>query len=139
MPDPGGRWTIPPDVLRELAAHAREASPVECCGVLIGVPGQVMESRRAANLADRPTRFLLDPRAHLEALRDSRRRGLEVVGFYHSHPHSGPVPSPTDVAEASYGDYCHVIVGLGGDTVDTRAYELRQGHFVEVILDVAAP
>jgi proteasome lid subunit RPN8/RPN11 len=120
-------------------AHARDARPGECCGLLIGGPGRILETRRAANLAESPTRFLLDPRTHLEALRDSRRGGLDVVGFYHSHPHSPAVPSATDLAEATYGEYRHLIVSLASTVPETRLFELGQGQFVELPLDTETP
>ncbi len=109
--------------------------------MLIGVAGQVFESRRAANLSDHPNRFLLDPRAHVAALREARCRELQVVGFYHSHPHSDPVPSPTDLAESTYPEALHIIVGLGGgpgeNAMEARAYYLRGTHYVEVSLETA--
>ena len=81
----------------------REASPGECCGVLLGRHGEVVEAVRVRNLSDNRTRYLLDPAGHLAAQRDGRARGVDVLGFYHSHPHSPAVPSETDVAEAAVG------------------------------------
>lgn len=111
--------------------------------MLLGVAGHVYESRRASNLSDHPDRYLLDPRAHVAALRETRRRELQVVGFYHSHPHSPPVPSPTDLAESTYPDALQIIVGLGagtgGDEWVTRAYYVRVTHYVEVPLTLAGP
>lgn len=106
--------------------------------MLIGVAGHVVESRRGANLSDDPNRFLLDPRAHVAALRDTRRRELQVVGFYHSHPRSAPFPSPTDLAESTYPDAVHVIVGFGagGDEVEVRAFYLRATHYLEIPLEM---
>jgi proteasome lid subunit RPN8/RPN11 len=93
-------------------------------------------ARRAANLSGDPNRYLIDPKAHLDARRDGRVQGFEVVGFYHSHPHSAPVPSPTDIAEAWYPDHLYAIVGFVGDRADTRIYELRDARFVELALTV---
>jgi proteasome lid subunit RPN8/RPN11 len=127
-------------VLREIEAHAREEQPRECCGMLIGVEGRVDESRRSANLSDDPHRFLLDPHVHIAALRDTRSRQLQVVGFYHSHPRSRPVPSPTDLAESTYPEALHLIIGRGevarGVHWEARAYYLHGTHFVEVPLQV---
>ncbi len=132
------RWTIRQSALEEMEAHARAESPRECCGVLIGLAGRVLEARRAANLSDDPNRFLVDPRAHVEALRETRRRELHVVGFYHSHPHSAPVPSPTRSAEASYPEFVYVIVGLSDARADARMYFLRGDHYVEVPMEAVA-
>lgn len=119
---------IPGEVIDALVAHAREAAPSECCGVLLGRGGAVIESRRAANLAADPQRnFSVDPRDHIAARREARGRGLEIVGFYHSHPRSSATPSPTDVAEASYADALYVIIGLHPDVV-VRAFKLSNGR-----------
>ena len=131
-------WTIRQSVIAEMAAHAREERPRECCGLLVGVPGRVLEARRAANLSADPNRFLIDPRAQLDARRDGRVNGTEVVGFYHSHPHSPPVPSPTDISEAWDSGHLYAIVGLAGDEAETRIYELRNAEFVALVVAVVA-
>ncbi len=122
---------LKPEVLRAAIAHAREAAPAECCGVLIGAHGDVVEAVRARNAADRPTRFLIDPQDHVRAIREARAQGLEVVGFYHSHPHSAPLPSETDRAEANYPDHLALIVSLASDPPEARLYWFDGQNFVE--------
>src|SRR5438552_2120995 len=96
------RFHIRHETLEVIMAHARAAAPGECCGILIGNDDSIDEAVRAQNIADGPSRFLIDPKDHIDARRAARGRGLEVLGFYHSHPHSPAWPSPTDVAEAAY-------------------------------------
>jgi proteasome lid subunit RPN8/RPN11 len=115
--------------LDAVISHARATAPAECCGVLIGTPDIVTDARPARNLAADPNRFLIDPREHINARRESRARRLDVVGFYHSHPRSAAVPSPTDLAEASYPDHLYLIVGLAGEQADVRLYRLTSGGF----------
>jgi proteasome lid subunit RPN8/RPN11 len=114
-----------------IAAHAREAAPAECCGVLIGRAGEIVEAVRTRNAADRPTRFLIEPRDHFEAIRMARARRLEVVGYYHSHPHSAAQPSETDVAEANYPDQLSLIVSLAADPPELRLYRFDGRNFLE--------
>ena len=133
---------MPQRLFDAIESHARTERPRECCGVLIGVPGQVLEARPAANLSPDPNRYELDPRVHVAAIRDTRGSGREVVGFYHSHPHSAPVPSARDLAESTYPELVHVIVGFvrareEGDRAEIRAYRLLGDRFREVRLDVA--
>ncbi len=118
----------------DIAAHARQAWPVECCGVLIGKASTIVETRPTANLAESPNRFLVDPKGHIEARRDARTRGLDVVGFYHSHPRSEPVPSPTDLAELAYPDCLHLIVQPLEATVKCGLFRVERSAFVEVEL-----
>lgn len=119
------------DVLRTAIAHAREAAPAECCGVLIGSGGEVVEAVRARNIADRPTRFLVDPQDHVRSIRWARARGLEVVGFYHSHPHSPAQPSDTDISEANYPDHLALIVSLASDPPHVRLFRFDGRNFLE--------
>jgi proteasome lid subunit RPN8/RPN11 len=71
--------------LRTIVDHAREAAPAECCGLLVGDSGEIVDAIRTRNIAGDRSRFLIDPKDHIDGRRDARRRGLEVVGFYHSH------------------------------------------------------
>ena len=120
---------LPRAVRDAVIAHARETAPAECCGVLIGTATAIVEAVRASNLADSPSRFLIDPQDHIRARRDARARGLDVIGFYHSHPRSDAQPSATDLAEASYEDCFYVIVGLTAETVDVRLYRFTGDAF----------
>ena len=119
-----------------MIAHAREEAPRECCGLLVGRGDAVTRSVRARNLDAKATRYLIDPEDHFAAIRGARIEGLEVVGAYHSHPTSAPVPSATDVAEANSGaEFLHVIVSLVDDEV--RAYRIVEGQSVRIRHQVA--
>lgn len=111
--------------------HAERATPRECCGVLVGREGEVLQAVEARNLADDPNRFVLDPQDHIDIRRRARAAGLSVVGFYHSHPHSPAQPSETDRAEAAYPGHLHLIVGLSTSEPEVRLFQLADGNFVE--------
>jgi len=119
------------EVVEAVVAHARETAPAECCGVLVGRAGDVVDAIRARNAADRPTRFLIEPRDHFDAIRAARHRGLDVVGYYHSHPHSPARPSETDVAEATYPNHLSLIVGLTVDPPELKLYWFDGRNFLE--------
>jgi proteasome lid subunit RPN8/RPN11 len=124
--------TVRVAVREAIVAHAREAAPDECCGVLFGREGVVVEAVRTRNVARSPrTRYEIDPGDHIDARRDARRRGLAIVGFYHSHPGGGAAPSPTDLADATYPGHLYVIVGLGIGEPDVRVFEFDHGNFRE--------
>jgi len=125
--------TLSHTALAALVQHARDASPDECCGLLIGRGERIDEARPARNVADRPrTRFVIDPRDHVKAIRGARAGGLDVVGYYHSHPRSAAEPSETDRAEAAYPGQLFLIVGLGADPPDVRLYRFADGNFLQV-------
>jgi proteasome lid subunit RPN8/RPN11 len=85
----------------ELRSLAQNAYPRECCGVLLGQ--RIAGTRRAEDIfpventaADPETSFRLSDQAVLEAEAAALERGLEIVGFYHSHPDWEAAPSETD-------------------------------------------
>jgi desampylase len=122
--------------LNDMVAHAREAAPDECCGVLLGVDDRIITAVRARNADDNPTRrYAIDPRDHVAARRQARAGHQHVIGFYHSHPLTSPYPSESDIAEWSYPDAVSVIVGLRGAEPSARAFAIRAGAVAEVSLE----
>ena len=126
---------LPRAVRDAVVAHARDAAPRECCGLLVGSPNTIASAIRARNLAENPDRFLIDPADHIKARRDARASGLDVVGFYHSHPHSAAAPSATDLAEAAYPDHLYVIVGLAGEAAEVVLYRFTGERFELQVAD----
>ena len=118
-------------VIDDIVAHARDDAPLECCGLLLGSGTRVEAAHRARNTLLSPTRYAVEPEDHFAALRAARTAGLSVVGAYHSHPRSPAVPSPTDLAEASYPDFIWLIVGVQGEggQPEVRAFRLEPGNF----------
>jgi proteasome lid subunit RPN8/RPN11 len=125
---------IAPGVLEAVVAHALGARPFECCGILLGREDEIVEAVRTGNLARSANRFLIDPGDHINVRRAARDRGLEVIGFYHSHPGSTAEPSETDLAEASYPNHLYLIVGLGPSPPEARLFRLAGGGFIELSL-----
>lgn len=98
---------------REMVAHVRAEAPKEACGILAGKNGQVMRVIPAANVASDPLHYYeMEAAALSRHLPGLEREGLELLGFYHSHPTGDPIPSPSDVAKATYPGTAYVIVGL---------------------------
>jgi proteasome lid subunit RPN8/RPN11 len=127
---------IPQHVIDEMLAHARDEAPNECCGLLVGTRDSIERSIRARNREASPTRYLIDPEDHFAAIHGARTSGQRVVGAYHSHPASPPIPSESDLAEATGGsDFVYVIVSLRSVDGEVFAYRLKHGNVVPVSLD----
>lgn len=119
-------------VIDAVVDHARREAPLECCGLLIGAEDDVLESRPARNLRQSRTAYLVDPEDHFAAIRGARAAGLAVVGGYHSHPRSLPVPSATDIAEATDAEFLYLIVSLAENEPEIAVYRIREGAFREI-------
>jgi proteasome lid subunit RPN8/RPN11 len=123
-------------VLDAIVDHARRDAPLECCGLLIGQAGEVVASRPARNQRGSEVAYLVDPEDHFAAIRSARAAGLEVVGAYHSHPSSAPVPSETDILEASDSAFLYLIVSTRGADPEIAAYRIRDTTFTQVALEL---
>jgi proteasome lid subunit RPN8/RPN11 len=117
----------------DIVAHARETAPAECCGLLVGIGETIADAVRTKNVDVNPNRFEIDAGDHIRARRAARACGREVLGFYHSHPHSDATPSSSDRAEAYYPDHLYLIVGLRGEPAEVRLYRLEADGFAEVL------
>jgi len=104
--------TIPSDIYKTLAAHARADYPAEACGLLRGRNGRVSGILPARNTASNPQRdYQVDAHSLLQALR-WEDQGDELVAIYHSHPASPAYPSAVDAANAFYPDSVYLILSL---------------------------
>jgi len=127
-------------VIDSIIAHAREALPHECCGLLVGTQSRIDEAVRVTNLEAGPARYRVDPAEQIALNRRLRGSSRDVVGAYHSHPRSSATPSPSDVAEAFYPDFTYLIVSLlDPDRPECRGWRIRDGSAEEIELVPAVP
>jgi len=106
---------LPGTVLDEIRREGERAYPAECCGVLAGRVEALKEVVRLVPVANRrtddPHRYLISPDDLRRITAELSRAGLEVLGFYHSHPDHPPAPSAFDVDHA-WPWYSYIIVGV---------------------------
>jgi proteasome lid subunit RPN8/RPN11 len=129
-------------VYHAIRRHGEETYPHECCGVLLGrsVDGanEVDEAVRAGNTRtdSAHNRYNIAPQELVRIQRQGRERGLDIVGFYHSHPDHPAQWSKTDFAEAHWLGCSYVITAvekgvaqatnsflLTGTTEEDKAFE----------------
>ena len=122
--------------------HGEETYPHECCGALLGhSDGEsrtVIQSVRCGNTrSDSPhNRYHISPQELVRIQREAREQGVEIVGFYHSHPDHPARWSQTDLAEAHWIGCSYVITSvergqakitnsflLAGDIEESKRFE----------------
>ena len=123
------------DRMRE---HLEGGYPNEACGALLGRDEggdhDVVEFCGMRNtVEDRPRdRYALDPLEQLRVQKDAEARGLEIIGFAHSHPDHPPIPSRFD-SENAWSFYSYVVASVQeGRFSEARSWRLGDGqHFKE--------
>ena len=96
-----------------IRAHGRETFPHECCGALLGRDGAAHEAFALANTTEEGPRrrFLVRPDDYRLAEKRARDAGLDLLGFYHSHPDHPARPSQYDLDHA-WPSLSYVIVSV---------------------------
>ena len=110
--------TISQSDWEEIRRHGEDTYPHECCGALLGLMEDgrnvVKATIRCGNTrTDRAhDRYHIDPRELVKIQREGREKGLDIVGFYHSHPDHPARWSATDLAEAHWIGCSYVITSV---------------------------
>jgi len=109
-----------------IQAHGAEGYPNEICGVLIGPTGdgRATEAKRARNIIVERSkdRYEIDPRDHIRIQREADAAGLDIVGYYHTHPDHPAQASRFDT-ERAWAGYVYLIVAVHhGRPVDANAF-----------------
>jgi len=85
--------------MEAIEGHGAEGYPDEICGIMLGTQAEqvVTEVRRARNIIVERSRdrYEIDPRDHIRIQREADAKGLDILGYYHSHPDHPARPSPT--------------------------------------------
>jgi proteasome lid subunit RPN8/RPN11 len=124
--------TLSQTLYDQLRAHGEETYPDECCGIMLGKSDGVTASDaaitvhqliRAGNTRtdSAHNRYHIAPQELIAAQREGRKLGLDIVGFYHSHPDHPAQWSTTDFAEAHWFGCAYVITAIEGDKTTGHA------------------
>ena len=141
-------------VYEQILVHALDGYPLEACGLLVGEDvapgisedvrtdsgdddghpvsdGRIVRFVPSANVAASAMVYTIDPKVHLRADREADDDGLAVLGVMHSHTHTDPFPSPTDVRQAPDPSWHYVIVSLRDPAPALRSYRIVAGIVTE--------
>lgn len=135
MPDETTLW-ISGHLAEKIRAHGAETYPHECCGALLGRDSE-LESQEAVREVlglfplvnrrdDSPrNRFSVTAEDVLAADKAAQAHGLDVVGWYHSHPDHPARPSQYD-RDHAWPWYSYIIVSVqNGAPQDMTSWRLN--------------
>ena len=107
-----------------IQAHGSDGYPDEICGLMLGNDHVVTDVRRARNIIVERSRdrYEIDPLDQIRIQREADAAGLDVIGYYHSHPDHPAQASRFDT-ERAWAGYVYVIVSIEkGKPVDANAF-----------------
>ena len=118
----------------EIAAHSERDYPYECCGLLLGslsgdegakVCSETYPISNAREEEAKRNRFLIRPEELMRGEKYAASKGLDVIGFYHSHPDDRAVPSAYDLDHA-WPLYSYIVVSVkSGRAEDLFSWEMQ--------------
>jgi len=112
------RARLSPEIAAKIRSHGAETYPHECCGALLGreIAGDLREIVGLFPLVNRRddsprNRFSVTSDDVRDAEKAAREQGVDVLGWYHSHPDHPAKPSQYDQDHA-WPWYSYVIVSV---------------------------
>lgn len=140
--------TLSSELIRDLEAHLEAAYPNEGAGLLLGAVvdggkrvGAILTLENRWDGAEQYHRFLLTPQDMLRGEQEAARRGLDVIGVFHSHPDHPAEPSGFD-REWALPWYSYLITTVTqGRAVRSRSWLLREDRsgYDEEAVQIAEP
>ena len=122
---------FPPQAYDEMIAEALRCYPLEACGLLVGLGTTVHRFVPCTNETRSAKVYTIPGKELLRAERAADDDGLAIIGVFHSHTHSEPYPSPTDVAQVADPEWQYVIVSLKRHLPEARSFTIADGVIVE--------
>ena len=123
-----GPLVIPRAMHEQIVAHARGGLPNEACGILAGREGRATRFLPAVNGEASPYFYSIESQDLLRIVMDIEDADEDIVAVYHSHVESPAFPSKTDVELAQWPDAAYLIVSLGSEPPEVKAFMIRDGR-----------
>ena len=131
--------SLPQSFIDEMALHAQEDAPNECCGIIAGEDGRAVKLFRAKNAEASPYRYSVEPKDLFRIYRECDENGWSFLAIYHSHTASEAYPSPTDVRLAFWPEAYYLLVSLQDAAKPVvRAFRILDGAVSEEEIEPAS-
>jgi proteasome lid subunit RPN8/RPN11 len=125
---------IPKKIYQGMIDHAERERPLECCGILSGKVKTVQKIFELKNAEGSPVKYSMSPRDQLKVFEEMEKESMEMIAIYHSHPHTIPFPSETDVKLAFYPDVSSIIISLREENPVIKSFQIsKEAIYLEEI------
>ena len=115
------------NTLGTLKETVKKSYPYECCGLLLGMNAsekKVIEVRPVQNKNKERThdRYEIEGKEFAKIDKEASKKGLQIIGIYHSHPDHPAIPSVYDT-EHAWAGYSYMIASVEkGEPVHIRSW-----------------
>ena len=116
---------IPRSAYDAMIAHALKDTPIEACGYLAGINGEVAYDIPMKNTDASNEHFSFDPQEQFDAFKKTQKEGLRLIAVYHSHPETPARPSEEDIRLAFDPNVSYIIVSLASETPDVKSFIIK--------------
>jgi proteasome lid subunit RPN8/RPN11 len=134
-----------PEFFGQMIAHAREGLPNESCGLFAGTIDKTLidnmsndetdETKEKTvkavyclkNMDESPEHFSMAPEDQFRAISDMRKRGLILLGNFHSHPSTPARPSEEDIRLAFDPSLSYIIISLKDSEPVLKSFIIKRG------------
>ncbi len=125
--------------LDEIFQSARKCHSVEACGILVGrIMGKekiVEKVYHTKNVLASSSAYQIDPIEQLKVFEEAELQGLDIIGFYHSHPFWDSFWSEADEEGSKlWIGYSYLIVSLKTGNINSYVKEKRGAKREEIII-----
>ncbi len=130
------------EVFRRMIFYSEKGYPYEICGALLGKEEESIRSIQEiipltnSREEQKETRYLISPDSVFLAEKQAEEKGIELLGFYHSHPDHPAEPSTYD-KEHAFPWYSYLILSVyQGKFQDITAWRLKddRSEFLQIPL-----
>ncbi len=118
-----------------MVEHAKKESPLECCGILGGKNHSVEKAFELKNAEESPIRYSMAAQEQLRMFEEMEKESIDMIAIYHSHPHTIPFPSETDVKLAFYPEVVSIIISsMEEQNPEVKAFRIgKEAIYLEEI------
>ena len=126
------------DKLCDIKNEVKKSYPLECCGFLVGIntsEKKVVEvfPVQNKNIERTHDRYEIDGKEFVNVDKEAAKKGLQIIGIYHSHPDHPAIPSAYDT-QCAWGGYSYMIAAIEkGKKIEIRSwiYDEKKKQFEE--------
>jgi len=130
---------IKKELIHQIKKEGEEGYPYEICGFILGKINYDRDLRTAVEVVQVENqnkerandRFEIHPKDYLRVERYADKKGIQIIGIYHTHPDHPDRPSETDLRFAQ-PDMSYIIMSVEkGEASNWRSWKLKNNSFIQ--------